>query len=70
MRLGDGTKADEEIIRSAWDDLPQKEVIQLYLRTSTVNCVAIGYRYGNDYGAFRIISVAPGGSRDIIIAPN
>lgn len=70
MRLGDGTQTDEEIIRSAWDGLPQMEVIQLYLRTSTVNCVAIGYRYGNDYGAFRIISVASGKCRDIIIAPN
>lgn len=69
LRLGDGTQTDEEIIRSAWYDLPQTEVIQLYLRTSSVNCVAIGYRYGNNYGAFRIISVSSGNCRDIVFNP-
>ena len=44
------------IIKNNWDSLPQNVPLNLYLRTSTVNCTANGYRYG-EYGMFEIISI-------------
>ena len=46
-----------EIIKNNWDSLPQNVPLNLYLRTSTVNCIANGYRYGEKYGMFEIISI-------------
>ena len=45
-----------EIIKNNWDSLPQNVPLNLYLRTSTVNCTANGYRYGK-YGMFEILSI-------------
>ena len=45
-----------EIIKNNWDSLPQNVPLNLYLKTSTVNCTANGYRYG-EYGMFEIISI-------------
>lgn len=45
-----------DIIKNNWDSLPQNVPLNLYLRTSTVNCTAYGYRY-EKYGMFEIISI-------------
>ena len=45
-----------EIIKNNWDNLPENIPLDLYLRTSTVNCTAHGYRYGK-YGMFEILSI-------------
>ena len=45
-----------EIIANNWDNLPVNIPLDLYLRTSTVNCTAHGYRYGK-YGMFEILSI-------------
>lgn len=45
-----------DIIKNNWDSLPQNVPLNLYLRTSTVNCTAYGYRY-RKYGMFEIISI-------------
>lgn len=45
-----------EIIKNNWDNLPDSIPLDLYLRTSTVNCTAHGYRYGK-YGMFEILSI-------------
>ena len=45
-----------EIIVNNWDNLPVNIPLDLYLRTSTVNCTAHGYRYGK-YGMFEILSI-------------
>lgn len=46
-----------EIIKNNWDNLPENIPLDLYLRTSTVNCTAHGYRYGKKYGMFEILSI-------------
>lgn len=46
----------KEIIENNWDNLPENIPLDLYLRTSTVNCTAHGYRYGK-YGMFEILSI-------------
>lgn len=45
-----------EIILDNWDNLPVNMPLDLYLRTSTVNCTAHGYRYGK-FGMFEILSI-------------
>lgn len=45
-----------EIIANNWGNLPVNIPLDLYLRTSTVNCTAHGYRYGK-YGMFEILSI-------------
>lgn len=55
--LEDSSANAVEIIKNNWDSLPQNVPLNLYLRTSTVNCIANGYRYGEKYGMFEIISI-------------
>ena len=45
-----------DIIKNNWDSLPENIPLDLYLRTSTANCNAHGYRYGK-YGMFEILSI-------------
>lgn len=56
MKIKDSGTA-VEIIKNNWDNLPENTPLDLFLSTSTVICIAHGYRYGKKYGMFEILSI-------------
>ena len=56
--INDATRDVIEILKDNWDNIPQNKATAWVMSTSTVECMALGYRYGDVYGAFKIISIS------------